>query len=186
MAFLTAEKVDEVGANTAPDKRYMSITKLQEEKEYRIRFMGEGITGYEAWTTQNKPMRWSVLPDELPANIRVDENSNTQVAKYFVTGIVWDYDTELFRVLSITQKTVLDQLFKYMKDEDYGDAERYDIVLSRKGSDKNTKYSLLAKPPKAVAASIKASFTELDWDLTKLFANQNPWDSEGQKSKSDA
>lgn len=180
MAFLTADKVDEVGANTAPDKRYLTVNKLQEDKEYKLRFIGEGITGYEAWTTANKPMRWPLLPEELPLNIREDDNGN-QTAKYFISGIVWDYEQEMFRVISITQKTLLEQLFKYMKDEDYGDATGYDIVISKKGSGKESKYSLLAKPPKPVTASIKSAFTDLDWDLSQLFHGNHPWDS-GSKS----
>lgn len=177
MAFLTTDKVDEVGANTAPDKRYMNVTKLQEDKEYKVRFIGEGITGYEAWLTNNKPMRWPLLPEELPHNVRPDDNGN-QTAKYFLSGIVWDYEQEMFRVLSLTQKTLLEQLFKYMKDEDYGDATGYDIVISKKGSGKETKYSLLAKPPKPVAASIKSAFADLDWDLKRLFDQAAPWDTD--------
>jgi hypothetical protein len=184
MAFLSIDKVDEVGANTAPDKRYMNLTKLQEDKEYKVRFIGEGITGFEAWTNQNKPVRFEVLPDELPADIRVDEATGNQTAKFFMTGIVWDYESEMFRVFSITQKTVLEQLHKYMKDEDYGDPNGYDIVISKKGSGKDTKYSLLAKPPKPAPAAVKTGYAELGWDLKMLLQSRNPWDPASGKATS--
>lgn len=177
MGFLPQTAVDEVGANTAPDKRYLSLTKIQEEKELRIRFVGEGITGHEAWTTNNKPLRWRVLPEELPSNIRVDDNGS-QSTKFFMTGIVYDYEAEIFRVLQISQKTVLENIYKYMKDEDYGDLTGYDLVITRKGSGKETKYSVLAKPPKPLAAAVDAEFKELGWKLDYVFENKNPWDKE--------
>lgn len=174
MAFLTQEKITEVGANTGPDKRYFSLTKMQEDKPYRIRFVGEGITGYEAWTTASKPVRWDTLPDELPANIRPDDSGKVS-AKYFICGIVWDYAEDMFRVLSISQKTILESLHKYMQDEDYGPDMGYDLVLSRKGTGKETKYNLLAKIPKPLSSKIKAEFAELDWDLTRLYSGDSPW-----------
>ena len=175
MSFLTLDKVDEVGANTGPDKKYLAVTKLQEDKEYKLRFFGEGATGYEGWTVANKPLRWPLLPSEIPSNIRTDDNG-AQVVKFFIAGIVWDYDQEIFRVINITQKTILDQLHKYMKDEDYGDLNGYDVTITKTGSGMQTKYRVLAKPPKAPSASIKEGFSELTWKINNLFQNINPWD----------
>jgi hypothetical protein len=175
MAFLSPEALDEVAQNTGPDKRYLGLSKLPDGKPTRIRILGEGITGFEAWTTNNKPIRWPLLPDELPANIRPDDNGN-QSAKYFIAGIAWDYAEEMFRVVTITQKGVLDSINKHIRDEDYGDPSGYDFTITKTGSGLETKYSVMAKPPKPISASIKAAFADLDWDLTRLFDGKAPWD----------
>jgi hypothetical protein len=184
MAFLSPEALDEVAQNTGPDKRYLGLSKLPDGKPTRIRILGEGITGFEAWTTNNKPIRWPLLPDELPANIRPDDNGN-QSAKYFIAGIAWDYAEEMFRVVTITQKGVLDSINKHIRDEDYGDPSGYDFTITKTGSGLETKYSVMAKPPKPISASIKAAFADLDWDLTKLFDGKAPWDEDSKGGAAD-
>lgn len=186
MAFLSQAALDEVAQNTGPDKRYLSLSKLPDGKPCRVRILGEGITGFEAWTLQNKPLRWPILPNELPASIRPDDNGNL-TARFFITGIVWDYAEEMFRVMTVTQKGVIDVINKHIRDEDYGDPSGYDFTITKTGSGLETKYSVMAKPPKPVAASIKADFADLEWDLHQLFEGKAPWDeaSEGGATDSD-
>jgi hypothetical protein len=185
MPFLAKAQLNELKEQTAPDKRYMGLSKLPQDEAVRIRFLGSAITGYEGWTTQKKPMRWEVAPEDLPANLATDDSGNPQI-RYFVAGIVWDYSLKKFRVLQINQRTILEQIYKYEMDEDYGDVTGYDVIITRSGEGLNTKYSVLAKPPKPMAATIKAEFEELGWDLQRLYDGKHPWpDKDPTKEESD-
>lgn len=178
MAFLTAEKVKTIKENTGADKRYLNISKLSDSQPTRIRFVGEGITGFLAWSVNKKPLRWEICPEVLPETVKPDDNGD-RTAKFFMTGICWDYDNEMFRVVEITQKSILGDLQKYMADEDYGDPCGYDIVITRTGSGLDTRYETLPKPPKPLASSIEEAFEAIDWDLHQLYDGRHPWAAEG-------
>lgn len=185
MAFLTAEKVQTIRENTGSDKRYLNVSKLQDGQPCRIRFIGEGITGHVAWTVNKKPLRWELLPDSLPEHVRPDDNGDRS-AKFFLAGICWDYENEMFRAVELTQRSVLAELNKYMADEDFGDPAGYDVVITRTGNGLETKYSVLAKPPKPVSPSIEKAFAVLDWDLNKLWDGRHPWSSDDDTDESSA
>lgn len=185
MAFLTAEKVKTIKENTGGDKRYLNISKIPDGQQVRIRFFGEGLTGFVAWTTDKKPIRWEMLPDVLPESVRPNDDGS-RTAKFFLAGICYDYEAKLFRVVEITQKSIIGDIQKYAADEDFGDAEGYDIVIQRTGNGLDTKYDTLAKPPKPTPAALKEAFAELNWDLSNLYAGRHPWaDSEDQESNED-
>jgi len=89
--------------------------------------------------------------------------------------LVYDYSANDFKILQITQKTLMDQLFKFISDEDYGDPTGYDIKISKTGEGKKTEYSLVAAPPKAIKSDIQQRFDDLRCDLNRLFDGEDPF-----------
>lgn len=170
-AFLSPDLVDEIAKESSGSGRYINPAKI--EGEIRLRFFGSGITGFEAWTDDNKPVRWETKPEQLPANIRQQEGYPT--LKRFLAGLVYDYASESFKILQITQKTLMDQLFKFMKDEDYGDPNQYDIKIGRTGEGKKTEYTLVAAPPKPVSKDIQLVYDNLTCNLNALFDGDDPF-----------
>ena len=165
--------VDELEKESAVGGRYLNPAKL--EKETKIRFFGAGITGWQAWTTENEPLRWESKPEEFPANIKKNDSGAVDL-KHFMAGIVWDYEDEGFKIILITQKTIKDELFKCMKAPEYGDdLNKYDIKLNKTGVLKETKYSVLALPPKAVDKAIAQQFEELQCDLKAMYDGDDPF-----------
>jgi hypothetical protein len=69
--FLSADLIDEIAKESSGSGRYLTPSKI--DGEVRVRFFGAGITGFEAWTDDNKPIRWETKPEELPANVRQQE-----------------------------------------------------------------------------------------------------------------
>lgn len=171
MTFLSTDSIEEIAKEASGSGRYLNPSKI--DGEVRVRFFGSGITGFEAWTDDNKPVRWETKPEELPANIRHTEGY--QPLKRFIAGLVYDYSVNDFKILQITQKTLMDQLFKFIKDEDYGDPTAYDIKIGKVGEGKKTEYTLVAAPPKAVKADLQARYDELECDLTRLFDGDDPF-----------
>jgi hypothetical protein len=169
--FLSAAAVAEIAKESSGSGRYLNPAKLTEE--VRVRFFGSGVTGFEAWTIDNKPVRWETKPEELPSNIRQQEGYQT--IKRFLAGVVYDYSAGDFKILHITQKTLMDQLFKFISDADYGDPTEYDIKISRTGEGKKTEYTLVAAPPKEVKADIRQRYDELKCNLYLLFDGEDPF-----------
>ena len=170
-AFLSAAAIEEISKESSGSGRYLHPNRITDE--VRVRFLGGGITGFEAWTVDNKPIRWETKPEELPSNIKQQEGYQT--IKRFIAGVVYDYSADDFRILQITQKTLMDQLFKFISDEDYGDPTGYDIKISKSGEGKKTEYSLVAAPPKAVKAELRERFTNFKCDLPRIFDGEDPF-----------
>lgn len=174
MATLNATFFEEVLTESGSSSRYVNLGKIEGEK--RLRYMGRGITGFTAWTTENKPVRWEMKPEELPDNIKPDMNGSI-AAKKFMAGVVWDYDDSQFKILELTQISVLKQLAKYQADEDYGDWASYDIKITRDQKGDKVAYTLLAAPPKAVKPEIFKEFEKIDVNLDALYEGKDPWAS---------
>lgn len=170
-AFLAADLVEEISKETSGNGRYVNPSKI--DGEVRLRFFGSGITGFEGWTEDNKPVRWETKPSELPSNLK--QRDNGPAIKRFLAGIVWDYANEDFKILQMTQKTLMDQLFKFLKDEDYGDPTGYDIKISKTGEGMKTEYSLVAAPPKPVSKEVQAAYDALHCNLAALFDGDDPF-----------
>lgn len=170
--FLSLDLVEEISNESSGSGRYINPSKLTGEK--RLRFFGAGITGWSAWTVDKKPIRWERKPDELPANLAPDLSGKVSL-KRFLAGVVYDYEENDFKILEITQRTLMDQLFKFIKDEDYGDPTGYDIKISKSGEGKETTYSLVAAPPKPVSKEIAQAHDELTCNVNALFDGDDPW-----------
>jgi hypothetical protein len=169
--FLSKGAIEEISKESSGAGRYLNPSKITDE--VRVRFFGEGATGFEAWTTDNKPIRWESKPEELPSNIRQQEGYQT--VKRFIAGVVYDYSSDDFKILQITQKTLMDQLFKFISDEDYGDPTGYDVKIGKTGEGKKTEYTLVAAPPKPVKADLQARFDDLTCDLNRLYDGEDPF-----------
>lgn len=175
-AWLSQETVEEV-SKEVNSSRYVNPSKLEENKDHRFRFFGTGITGFEVWTTDKKPVRFTSMPADadLPGNVKIEEDGNPSI-KRFIAGLVYDYQDEQFKILQLTQKGLMNSLFKYMQDSDYGDPVNYDIKLTRKGSGLKTEYTLAPAPPKAVTKGILTAYEELYCNLEALYEGKDPFE----------
>lgn len=172
--FLPIETFEQIDSEGGGSGRYINPTKLEQGKELRVRFVRPGITGFSGWTVDKKPLRFEFHPEVLPANLAPDLSGKIQL-KRFIAGLVYDYASEDFKILEISQRTLMEQLYKYAKDSDYGDPLGYDIKLTREGEKKDTKYTLVAAPPKALEKAIAEKAAEVVCNLNALFEGQDPF-----------
>lgn len=151
--------------------RYIKPSKIQ--GEIRVRLFGKGISGYEAWTNDDKPIRWESKPAALPENIR--EEPGRDPLKRFVAAIAWDYEAGEFRILQLTQKTLISDLMGLLTDSDWGPECDYDIKISRKGEGLKTEYDMKPVSKKPPSKESSDAFDALDCDLSKLFDGEDPF-----------
>ena len=176
MAFLSQEKVKELVAETASSSsgRYFNVAKIDNGSEVRLRIMDmDGVTGYEAWNVDNKPVRFEQKPVEIPENIKTDDSGQKQI-KAFLAAIVYDYSDGMFKCMSITQKSIKESLLKFIADDDYGDPSGYDIKIGRTGEKLLTSYTLIPSPPKALSEKLAKEWHEQKdkCNLNALFSGE--------------
>jgi len=172
MVFSLAEAESIAKEVDSGSGRFINPSKI--DGETRLRLYGEGITGYEAWTNDNKPVRFESRPSELPDNIRKNEDGRDPL-KRFIACLAWEYDSSSFKIISITQKGLIKELMGYIADEDWGDPAGYDIKISRKGEGLQTEYTLKPAGKKPPSKESSDAFSELTCDLSKIFDGEDPF-----------
>jgi hypothetical protein len=170
--WLSVDVVEEISSEASSGSRFVNPSKIEGEK--RFRFFGQGITGFSGWTTDKKLLRWELKPTELPSNLAPDKSGRVGV-KRFIASVVYDYEAEEFKIIEITQRRLMEQLFKYIKDEDYGDPTLYDVKINKTGQGIDTDYSLIASPPRVPAKEVLAAYKDVYCNLRALFDSDDPW-----------
>ncbi|WKN44904.1 hypothetical protein [Tunicatimonas pelagia] len=169
-----------------PDKRnqYMKF----ESGKNRIRFVGNPISGFvffgkierEDGTETVKPYRRREsegefsLEEMINRDARTNKDGELEKQKYFVAGLVYNYQKERLQVLEITQKSILKALKSYVDSEEYGHPSGYDLTIEKKGDGLNTDYSVIASPPKSLSAEIETLVGETSCDLPKIYDGEYP------------
>jgi hypothetical protein len=123
-----------------------------EAGENKIRILEKALPGF-IWWKNKKPNR--VLKEE-------DVTKGAENVKTFWLLKVWDYKTEQVAVLEITQSTIIGSMFEYYATDEYGDMRNYDVKINKEGSGKQTRYSVVAMPPKEMEGYIKEASDNSD------------------------
>lgn len=140
--------------------------KLQ-DGENKIRILSKPIVGWLDWKDK-KPYRFHMKnKPEKP----LDKNP----IKHFWAFIVWNYNEQAIQILEITQQTIQTSIANLSKDEDWQSPFDYDLKISKKGRDLETKYSVVPLPKKPVTDEIKQAALDKPCYLDALFSGGDPW-----------
>lgn len=148
-------------------KPYVNLSKLP-EGEHRFRIVGRPIAGWIDWL-DNKPYRFK--PDHKPKT----SFDPAKPIKAFWALHVWDYAKEGLYIMEITQNGIRRSLEEYAMNEDWGDLTSFDIKIKKEGSGKDTTYSVIPVPHKAMNATINKSLEETKIRLEALYEGKDPW-----------
>ncbi len=115
--------------------------KLQ-DGENKIRILSKPIVGWLDWKDK-KPYRFAMKSKpEKP----MDKNP----IKHFWAFIVWNYNDQAIQILEVTQQTIQAAIGNLSKDEDWGAPFEYDLKITKKGKDLETKYGITPSPKKSL------------------------------------
>jgi hypothetical protein len=169
-----------------PDKRNQFMKFVQGKN--RIRFIGNPVSGFvffgktkrDDGTETVKPYRRREserefsLEEMINRDVRMKPDGEIEGQKYFVMGLVYNYQKEKLQVLEITQKSILKALKSYVESEEYGHPSGYDLTIEKKGDGLNTEYTVVVSPPKPLSAEIENLIGETSCDLQKIFDGEYP------------
>ena len=139
----------------------------------KFRVLSSAVVGFEYWTTEPKPIRSKEMFTKTP-NAKTDKNGNVRI-NHFWAFIVWDYRDSKVKIMEVTQTGIQDALIALNMDDSWGDPKAYDINISRKGENLETKYSVIPSPPSPVDIEIARAYNETKIDLEKLFTGEDPF-----------
>lgn len=173
------------------DKQFLNQKSLPTNTPYRIRFLGEYVSGYELWIENGKtkddgskqyaPKRVLDIKDytaEDYAAAQPDERGGRREPTEFRAAAVYDYQTQNIKVFQYTAKTIHNTLDAHEQMEDYlNDYREWDVSIKKTGQGKeNTKYEVICHPPKKLDPTIEVLWKEAESsiDLGSLFEGKYP------------
>jgi len=143
--------------------------------ENKFRVLGSMIMGWETWIEEEgnkKPLR---KPMEEPFSTN-EVDDPTQI-KHFWAFPVWNYQEDRVQILEITQKGIMKSLKALVKDNDWGDPKKYDIVITREGERLETEYQVNPKPKTKLDEGINRFYKDLEINLDALYKGDDPFAS---------
>lgn len=139
-----------------------------EEGDNRFRVLSEPITGRVYFNHDNKPVRVRTMEEIVLSDIG-DWKFGKQDPAHFWTFIVRDYQSENINILEITKKSILDRFEEVLGDPDFNDPTEYDIIVTKEGSGRDTRYAFRTGKHTAIASDVKDILANTNIDLEKLF-----------------
>ena len=166
----TKAKTDPLAGEFAPKDYKLpesnSFMRFQAGKN-RFRIMSPLTTGYEYWNVDNKPVRSREMPTETPDG-KTEEDGKVKISHFWAL-VVYNYATESFQLLEITQKGIMKYILNLVNDESWGAPQGYDLVVTREGDGLNTKYTVAANPHKEMDPEIVAEYEASGLTAESLF-----------------
>ena len=141
--------------------------KLADGDKRSIRILSQPVMGFELFT-EGKPVRWrhDQAAPELP--------SSEERPRKFLAFIVYEYDSAAVKVWQFGQRTIIDQLSQLFDSGEHWSS--FELVLSRRGSGMETKYSVvgIGRQPEENLISFAAE-AEQYVNLDALFDGGSPF-----------
>jgi len=83
------------------------------------------------------------------------------------------------KILQFTQVSIMEAFQNFELSEDYGDLTKFDIIVTKTGVKKDTKYSVMPTPPpsKELEVITEAFEAAQSIDLSKLLTDENPFET---------
>lgn len=167
-----------------------------EQGPNKFRIMSEPIFGQEYWKTEvdeqgnavigdggkakRKPFRVA-LDKVVPASeLEMDQWGKPGKATQFMAMTVYDWNAGIFKILSVTQKQVTAGIKALVESDDWGNPQEYDITVTKNGSGRETKYSVMPGAKKKMPENIVEEYAKRTINLQALFDGTNPFEAESK------
>lgn len=149
-----------------------------EQGENKFRALDKPIIGYELWIDK-KPKRFRIsenIPQELVSKAAEQmPEDRLNPTKEFWAMPVYNYKTETVQILQVTQQGIMRDILTYTSDGDYGSPLGYDLKIVRTGEGLETRYQVIASPPKPIDEGITKMYKDMGIKLEELYRGGDPF-----------
>lgn len=122
---------------------------------------------YEYYNEQKKNSKWEMgCPERSVKQFESTPWLDTSKGRVsYCWGLkVWNYETESVQLFTIPQKSIKEIIMQYRDEDDYWDPTGYDLKITRTGEKLETKYGVIASPPKPFDESLlEWNDKSIDW-----------------------
>jgi hypothetical protein len=169
-------------------KNWMEVTEGSGKakrvfQRFKCRVLGKAISGFTAWTADNKPVRFRAEKD-IPAdfNWRLKDDGphkgKKELPKAFWAFPCWDYEAHEVKVWEVSQAGIREAIGALARNPEWGSPLGYDLTIERSGKGLDTKYAVSPSPKSAVDVEAAGAFNDLvaaGFDMERLFDGGDPF-----------
>lgn len=83
--------------------------------------------------------------------------------------VVYDYESGELKPFTLHQKNILNVIRDYSNNEKYGNPTDYDLVVTKKGEGRETRYSVIANPPEMFSKEIEAALKDVNINVDNFY-----------------
>jgi hypothetical protein len=156
----------------------------------KIRILGgfdnpqHGVMGYQGWQEdENGNPKPGVLEGANEDNYWALEEQGYRDIKFFWALPIYSYDTKKIMILTLTQKTIREDIQAYSENEAWGDPRGYDIIVNRLGEKKNTKYKTMTGEKGELIPEITEAWMHTNIDMQRIFEGKSPFIDENEEER---
>jgi hypothetical protein len=137
------------------------------------------LFGFVYWNTAGKPVRFDFdkHPGQ-PKDARIGPDGKPDSVKEFWAMAIYNITNKKVELWEVTQRQLKDALTALANDAEWGHPSQYSIKVSKSGTGKDTKYSIVPTAPKPLPAEIQAEVDAKPINLRALIDGGNPFDSQ--------
>jgi len=158
---------------------YLRLT----EGSHKFRVMSDALLGRIVWIDA----KYTEDGKSKPKRYKMDEKMIQNKEWHFWAFVVWNYKTERFQILDITQRTIQREITDLWNTKEWGDPHSYDISIKRTGTSMDdTVYTVQGIPHAPLPEEIKEAYDKLNFNLDALFENKDPFENVEGKEESKA
>lgn len=199
MPFFSKSFATALDEKPATSGGYINPSSIEDGGEVRLAILSEEpLEGHEIWFRKTGGgMTKRITPqfpdDELIAELEAQVGGTVEVRdgrraiKRCTAFFVYDYASSSVKVFSANQVSLLSDINRLTSDPDYEDLSAFDLKISRKGKELDTKYFATMVPSKRSNERVaKAVFEAWDEackagaDLEALYEGGNPFGGTGK------
>lgn len=124
---------------------------------------------------------WLDWKDKKPLRFRMNEKPEKPIdpakpVKHFWAMVVFDERDQKIKILEITQASIQKAITDLAKSSDWGSPLEYGLTIVKKGEDKNTEYSVIPSPPKALSDAVNTLYQSFKYiNLDALYEGGDPF-----------
>lgn len=137
--------------------------------ENKFRILSRPIIFWQDWTLEKKPVRFPF--DKKPAQ----PISPDKPIKFCWALLLWNYNEKKLQIIEITQKSVQSAIEALSKDSSWGDPFKYDIKVTKTGSNLETEYVTTPLPPTPLCEEAKVAYKAKPCVLANLLIGADPF-----------
>jgi len=148
-----------------------------EDGENRVRIITKPVFGWSAWSEDeegNKVHERTTLDNE-PDKSQYDKKNQPKkfMAVMVLDMIAAEDDPEsALKLWECTQQSIIKAIQGFAQNAKWGKPYSYDLVITKTGSDKKTRYAVMAEPKTAVDKELIAAANERPVNMDNLFAEE--------------
>ncbi len=152
------------------------FTKIEKDKETRIRILSTPLIGWQYFSNKKSIVKKLPFSKEeiIDADIDPFTKSPSEPQEFWAMK-VYNYGTKQMEIFQTTKKAIKIWINTYNTDEDFGKPNLYDLKITKTGEWKDTKYSIIAVPPKPVSDEVKEAFYNTYIDLSNMLIWEDPF-----------